>query len=288
MVEEAGLDPDAPPETWDELLVWHQALTKFDDAGNLIQFGLDPYDAEGGLFAAHDGSFQAESWGFEWWDPETKTFNLNNEMMAESFDVLGEFVKIIGPDNLANLRLDTAMGTWGASYNAQVQAMIIEGYWHPGETANLQPEVSEVNRASWVPVPESRRGAKLQLAGGHMVFCFNNAVNPAEVAFPVGEFLNTPEHCDPVFELIGWLPNYTPYLETVDPSVYPGLQFYFDSLSEATELWGITRMETMAFIERKHREVRERHYRGELTGAQAAEEMQVQAELNWEESGFGS
>ncbi|MCB0108877.1 MAG: extracellular solute-binding protein, partial [Caldilineaceae bacterium] len=33
LVEEAGLDPDNPPVTWDELMVWHEALTKFDDAG---------------------------------------------------------------------------------------------------------------------------------------------------------------------------------------------------------------------------------------------------------------
>ncbi|MEM7033238.1 MAG: substrate-binding domain-containing protein, partial [Chloroflexota bacterium] len=55
MVAEAGLDPDSPPITWDELFDWHEALTEFDDAGNLIQIGLDPYDAMGGNLAIQDG-----------------------------------------------------------------------------------------------------------------------------------------------------------------------------------------------------------------------------------------
>ena len=30
MIDEAGLDADAPPATWDELFDWHVKLTKFD------------------------------------------------------------------------------------------------------------------------------------------------------------------------------------------------------------------------------------------------------------------
>lgn len=55
MVEEAGLDPDNPPVTWAETFAWHEALTKFDDAGNLIQIGLDPYDVEDRVGPGNDG-----------------------------------------------------------------------------------------------------------------------------------------------------------------------------------------------------------------------------------------
>jgi multiple sugar transport system substrate-binding protein len=288
LVEEAGLDPDNPPQTWSELLAWHEALTKFDDAGNLIQIGLDPYDAEGGVFASNDGSFQSESWGFKWWDRDTETFDLNNEMMANSFDTMGEFVKIVGADNLNGFRAVAGQGTWGTAFEAEVQAMIIEGYWHPGEVAVTKPEVSQYNRASWAPVSDNRRGTKMQFAGGHMVFLFKGAVVPADVTFPVAEFLNTNAHFDPVYELVGWLPAYIPYLQTVDTSIYPGLDFYVQSISEATEIWGSNGVETESFIGRKMNELRERHYRGELTGAQAAEELQREAEQNWDESGYGT
>ena len=126
--EEAGLDPDNIPLTWEGLYEWHQALTKFDDAGNLLQFGLDPYDA-----MANEPDFAATSFGFKWWDEETGEHDLNNPLMAESMDVMGEFIKYVGPDKFAGLRQVEGNGTWGAAYNAGVQTMIMEGYWHPGD-----------------------------------------------------------------------------------------------------------------------------------------------------------
>jgi multiple sugar transport system substrate-binding protein len=285
LVEEAGLDPDNPPQTWEDLLVWHEALTKFDDAGNLLQIGLDPFDAIGGQFAnSQDGSFAAESFGVQWWDAENRVINF--EGMAESYDTMAEFVKIIGPDNLAGFRGAEGQGTWGPAFSAEVQAMIIEGYWHAGETFSERPDVAANNRATWVPVPASRAGTKLQVAGGHMVFFWRDATVPADVAWPVAEFLQTPEHNDTVFNAIGWLPAYLPFLETADPNKYPGLDFYFNSLTEATEWWPLIKMEIMPFIEQRNAVLRERVYRGELTGAQAAEELQAAAIQEYQEAGF--
>ena len=285
MVEEAGLDPDNPPQTWEDLLVWHEALTKFDDAGNLLQIGLDPYDAIGGQFAnAQDGSFAAESFGVQWFNPETREFNL--EGMAESYETMGEFVKIIGPDNLAGFRGAEGQGTWGASYNAGVQAMIIEGYWHPGETNTQQPDIVQYNRATWVPVPKSREGTKLQVAGGHMVFFWKDAVLGPDVTWPVAEFLLTPAHNDVVFNINGWLPAFLPYLETADPEKFPGLKFYFDSLTEANEWWKLDKMEILPFVAEQNSTLRERVFRGEMTGAEAAAEIQAAVEQEYIDAGF--
>jgi len=286
LVEEAGLDPDNPPQTWPEMMEWHKKLTKFDSAGNLIQIGYDPTDAEGGLFATSDGSFIPDSWGFQWFDTKNRTFNIDNPLMAEGMDTLAEFVKVIGPDNLAGMRSVQGQGSWGDSYNAEVQAMILEGYWHPGETAQTKPEVAKLNRATWMPVSEARRGAKVQQGGGHMVFLYKGAKNPPEQAWPVAEFLNTKEHCDPVFTTVGWLPDYKPYLQGVDPSPYPGLDFYINSVNEATEwnypLW----VEIESFVSTKYNEYFEKVYRGEMTGKDAAAALQEDAEKEWKEAGY--
>jgi len=286
LVEEAGLDPENPPVTWDELFNWHEALTKFDDAGNLIQIGIDPYDAEGGTGPGNDGWFLTDSWGFEYFNEDTGEFNLDNELMAQGLDTMGEFVKLIGPDNLAGMRGVEGQGTWGAAFNAGVQAMIIEGYWHPGETANEKPEVSEVNRATWVPVPEPRRGTKIQFGGGHMAMLFRDGNYPDE-AWPIAEWVQTNAFCDIIFNDIGWLPAYLPYFEQADRDKYPGLRFYFDSVEEA-DYWGaFPRCEIQAFISQKFQEVRESVYRGEMTGAEAAARLQEEAEKEWEAAGFG-
>lgn len=285
MVEEAGLDPDNPPVTWTELMAWHEALTKFDDAGNLIQIGIDPYDAEGGTGPGNDGWFQMESWDINWFNEDTKAFNFDNEALAESYEVMGEFIRVVGPDNLTGLRGVEGQGTWGGAYNAEVQAMIIEGYWHPGETANEKPEVSEVTRATWVPVPEAHRGNKIQFGGGHMVQIFKEGTYKDE-AWPVAEWLQSTSVCNLFFEQIGWLPAYKPYFDTADPSTFPGLKFYFDSVNEANYWGAFVRNEIQSFIGEKHRDYREAVYRNELTGAQAAAMLQEDAEKEWEAAGF--
>ncbi|MCB9149225.1 MAG: extracellular solute-binding protein [Caldilineaceae bacterium] len=285
MIEEAGLDPENPPVTWDELFSWHETLTKFDDAGNLVQYGIDPYDAEGGTGPGNDGWFMAESWGFDYFDPDTKEFNLDNEMMVQGLETMGEFIKLIGPDNLAGMRQVEGQGTWGGAFNAEVQAMIIEGYWHPGETVNEKPEVAPFNRSAWVPVPEARRGTKIQFGGGHMAMLFKDGGNKEE-AFGVTEWIQSDYVCNLIFDKIGWLPAYLPYFDNADQEKYPGLKFYFDSVKEAT-YWGpFIICEIQSFIETQYQQVREQVFRGEITATEAAAQLQDEAVKEWKAAGF--
>jgi hypothetical protein len=285
MVEEAGLDPDSPPVTWDDCLTWHEALTKFDAAGNLIQIGLDPYDAMGGQIAIQDGFYPPVSWGWKWFDAENGTFDLDNDMMVESLEVMGEFYKIAGPDNLAGMRQIEGQGGWGGSFNAEVQAMIIEGYWHPGETVIQKPEVAEYNRATWAPVPNNRKGALVQGTGGHYVIFFKDGKNP-EGMFRIAEFLNTNTACDLIFTQVGWLPGLKTYLETADPTAYPGLDFYFASVNEATEWSSPARCPITSFVGNQYAELREKVYRDEMTADEAAAEFQARCEAEWAAQGF--
>jgi multiple sugar transport system substrate-binding protein len=145
MVEEAGLDPNSPPVTWDDVFAWNEKLTKFDSAGNLLQVGLDPYDAMAGGLWDTSAFFVPLSWGWDWWDATTGEFDLDNPKMVEGLTVMSEMVKVIGVDKLASLHAVEGQGTWGDSFNAEVQAMLIEGYWHPGETVAAKPEVAQYN-----------------------------------------------------------------------------------------------------------------------------------------------
>ena len=40
LFREAGLDPERPPETWDELIEYAQKLTKTNDSGEVEQYGF--------------------------------------------------------------------------------------------------------------------------------------------------------------------------------------------------------------------------------------------------------
>lgn len=283
MVEEAGLDPDSPPTTWEETLVWHEALTKFDDAGNMTQIGLDPYDAMGGNIGIQDGFFPAVSWGWKWFDAETGSFDLDNENMVQAFDIMGEFYKIAGPDNMAGMRQVEGQGMWGGSYSAKVQAMMIDGYWRPGGVTIDAPDIT--HRVSWAPVPAGREGVNPQGTGGHYVLFFDEAPE-TEKMFEVSEFLNTNPAMDAIYETSGWLPGMIPYIEQTDPSVYPGLDFYFNSIEEATEWSSPARCPITGFVNTQFAQLRESQYRGEITAAEAAAEYQRRCEEEYKNAGF--
>jgi ABC-type glycerol-3-phosphate transport system substrate-binding protein len=267
-------------------MAWNEALTKFDDAGNLLQIGLDPYDAMSGGTWISDGFYQPMAWGFEWFNEDTGEFNLDNGMLAEAFETEAEFYRYVGPDNMAGMRQVEGQGTWGGSFNAEVQAMIIEGYWHPGETMIEVPEVGQYNMCTWAPVPDSRKGVKVQGQGGHYVIIFKDSNYPDEM-FKVAEFLNTHKACEIIFANVGWLPGLIPFLDTVDPDTYPGLKFYFDSIDTADEWYSPARCPITQYCSQQVWELREAVYRDEMTGAEAAAEFQKRAETEYVQAGFG-
>ncbi|MEN8242782.1 MAG: substrate-binding domain-containing protein [Chloroflexota bacterium] len=278
--EEAGLDIDNIPLTWEGLLEWHKALTKFDDSGNLLQFGLDPWDA-----MANEPDFAATSWGFQWWNEETKTINLNNELMAESYEVMGEFIKHVGPDKFAGMRQVEGNGTWGASYNAGVQTMIMEGYWHPGETQIQQPDLAPYNRSTWAPVPASREGAKIMATGPHFIQLFKDGKN-TDGMFKFAEHMISDSALDIMFSEVGWIFGKKSWLANVDKDTYPGLAFYVDATDQVTDWIVGRRCPLHWYVTNQSAELRERVYRGEMTSVEAVAELQARALAEWDAQGL--
>ncbi|MGI6375103.1 MAG: extracellular solute-binding protein [Anaerolineae bacterium] len=285
MVGNAGLDPETPPTTWEEMFEWHKKLTVFDAAGNMTQFGIDPYDAEGGTGPGGDGWCIADLWDIPWFDEATGEFQINHERMVEALDAYAEFVRLMGADNLQGMRSVEGQGTWGGSFNAEVQAMIIEGYWHSGETVKEKPEVAAKMESSWVPVPAWRAGDKIQTYSGHVSSLFAEGANAVH-AFPVIEFLNSKAACDIIFNTIGWLPGQIDYMATVDGAKFPGLAFVIKSADEATDRYLENQVPIRSFIATKYVQYREQVFRDEVTAKEAADAFQKDVEVEWEESGW--
>ena len=198
---------------------------------------------------------------------------------------MGSYYKQIGPDNLAGMRQVEGQGTWGGSYASEIQAIMIDGYWRPGSININKPEVGQHNRASWAPVPAHRSDVRVQGTGGHYVIIYKESANKEEM-FRVAEFLNTNEAMEIIFAESGWLPGKTDFLDTVDPNVYPGLKFYFDSIDEATEWSSPARCPITIFARSQFNELRENHFREQLTAAEAAAEFQKRCTEEFAAAGF--
>jgi len=287
LVQEAGLDANNPPQTWDDLYAWHEKLTVKDSAGNIVRIGVNPYGAMGEGLWDTDGWMAPISWNWQWFDEKNGTFDLNNAKMASVFGTLKKFVDLVGPDNLAALYSAEGRDTWGGAYNVEAESMIIEGYWHPGETAFSAPEISAQNRATWLPVPADRKGTKAQLAGGHSWTIFKESKKP-DIMFKIGEFLNTKDPCTIIWNNQGWLPAVKSFLDSVDPSKYPGLDFYFMSAKETTEWHTPARCEITSFVSNEYLSLKDQVNRNEMTPEQAAEEFQKRVETEYTNQGFKS
>jgi multiple sugar transport system substrate-binding protein len=236
LVEDAGLDPNSPPQTWDEAFEWHQATTKFDSAGNIEILGFDPMDAMGGSGPGPpDPFFWPPSFGLEWWDSENNAFHFDDERFATILATIKRFYDHAGVEKMAGYR--SSYGTWTqsptASFPAQVQAMIVNGPWQPGELARSSPEGNFMY--TWGPAPEERRGVKFQSSGGHYGSIPQGA-KFAEQAFKFLEFCTRNEVQDIVFDQTGWLGPRISWNQKLDVSKYQGLDFYIKSITEADEL----------------------------------------------------
>jgi hypothetical protein len=130
MIEEAGLDPMHRRQRG-KIFNWNEKLTKFDDAGNLLQIGLDPYDAMAGGLWDTSAFFVPLSWGWDWYDAETGEFDLDNEGMVQGLQTMSEMVKLMGVDKLAGLHAVEGQGH-RRLFNAEVRR--VDRRLQPGET----------------------------------------------------------------------------------------------------------------------------------------------------------
>lgn len=88
LFEEAGLDPDSPPQTAEEMLEYAKQLTKVDESGNIIQLGFSPQKSGVGIDGAGVNHMM---FGGSFYDEESGQYTLDDEGMVEYFEWLQSF-----------------------------------------------------------------------------------------------------------------------------------------------------------------------------------------------------
>ncbi len=124
----AGLDPEVPPKTMDELVSMSEKLTKLDADGNIIQAGFIP-----DFSWSHIDLYAREFGGF-WFGDDGQTLTLNSQPMIDALNWEAQFYQKVGAQKL--LDFIATFGDYASSeqgFYASKTAFQVDGEWQPGK-----------------------------------------------------------------------------------------------------------------------------------------------------------
>ena len=139
LFEAAGLDPEKPPETLEQLVEYADKLTVKDTSGDYTQFGFVPDFPWGhsDLFARMFGGF--------WYSEDGTKVTFSSAPMVEAFQWQAQFYTKYGADNV--LKFSSGMGDYNSpdqGFYAGRVAMYVDGEWQPGPNfiKKFKPELN--------------------------------------------------------------------------------------------------------------------------------------------------
>jgi multiple sugar transport system substrate-binding protein len=186
MFREAGLDPDKPPRTIEELDAYSDKLSKVNSSGDIERMGFIPW-IDGN---AEDPLLMGYLFGTDFYNAETNKLNLTGPHLAELFSWIGEYAKKFDPERIQGF----AKGFGGAFspdhpfFNGRV-AMTVNGNWFTNALRLYAPDIDY--RVAAIPTPPGgRTGAS---TFGTNVFLMPKGAKEKEDAVKFMLFASQPE-----------------------------------------------------------------------------------------------
>lgn len=191
LFEEAGLDPNSPPSTWDELLECHKKLVKRDENGTVIQTGLGvptngaSIDQWLMIFAAQNGMKNLV-------DEETDEILFNKPESIEAMEFLKQLydIGLVAWDNAQSDQNPFKSGTAAMS-------IISMDEFNKVNTGDLEGKIK------LIPMTSKERQATF--CGVHFMF-MNADSTKKEAAWKLIEYLTRKESMQRFGEIVGNTP----------------------------------------------------------------------------------
>lgn len=176
IMEEAGLDPESPPTTLDELRQATEALTVRNDNGAITRYGFNPLYDQAWLY----------TWGFdfggEFQDPESKRITFSNERNIAAMEFVKEFVDEIGVQDI-DAMLSACAGSACNDANDYFwtgqSAMTCSGNWKVAQHHRYTPD----GNYGVVPMPGPDGPAPFASWAGGWSWCVPMGYDDVEAAF---------------------------------------------------------------------------------------------------------
>ena len=237
LVRAAGLDPEMPPQTWDDVYIWHQKLTKKDAAGNVTQLGMDPLFSRANATSDGDTWLWPEMWGFHYFDVNAMKYGIDRAETIDFYSTIQKFYDLTGVDKKAAFQ-KVYTKSYGA-FGVGKQAMGITYPSGPEVIHKINP--NGVYKWTWPPMPSSRKGIKMQSAAGHAQLLVKGS-KLTDAGFKLALYMTGKTACDILFDQVGWVGPSKAWQKTMDLSKFPqdvqqGIQFFTTSLDDAKEIW---------------------------------------------------
>ncbi len=186
MFREAGLDPDKPPRTIEELDAYSDKLSKVNSSGDIERMGFIPW-IDGN---AEDPLLMGYLFGTDFYTAETNKLNLTGPHLAELFSWIGEYAKKFDPE-----RIQWFAKVFGGAFspdhpffNGRV-AMTVNGNWFTNALRLYAPDIDY--RVAAIPTPPGgRTGAS---TFGTNVFLMPKGAKEKEDAVKFMLFASQPE-----------------------------------------------------------------------------------------------
>ncbi|NTW08080.1 MAG: extracellular solute-binding protein [Anaerolineaceae bacterium] len=128
LFKEAGLDPEKPPRTLDELVEMSKLLTKVDADGKITQAGFIPD------FSWGHNDLYAQRFGGFWYNPEGTVLTINSDAMVNSYKWQQQFYcDGVTPQQM--LDFAASFGDYNSSeqaFYAGKTAFQVDGEWQVG------------------------------------------------------------------------------------------------------------------------------------------------------------
>ncbi len=136
MFKQAGLDPDRPPQTLEELDAYNKKLLKFDEKGSVVQMGFLPTEPGWWNYA----------WG-NWFGgrhatPDGRTLTCDTPEWVAAFTWLNNMAETYNRAEVVSFR--QGLGTFDSPQNAFIAgkvAMVIQGVWMANFIRRYKPSM---------------------------------------------------------------------------------------------------------------------------------------------------
>ena len=187
--KEAGLDPDRPPQTWEELADYTKKLTKYNKDGTFARVGFIPNFGNSWLYLY--------SWqnGGEFMSPDRKTCTLADpenvaalDYMVKTYDALGGFEKV-------NIFQSGFQGGEQDPFFTGKVAMVTNGSWVVDNIARYAPDLDFA--VALPPVPAERLLGKGRFAGKDKYITW---IGGYSFAIPAGA-----RHAEEAWKFVRWM-----------------------------------------------------------------------------------